>query len=387
DATVVASAAEALDRLAGGGRYDLVLSDVMMPDIDGIELARRCADRQPPVPVALVSGAKRPDLRGVPNVGYLVKPLDADRLGRFLDTALGARRTAAPDAESWSGAEFLARVSGPVERFPPSRVLFLAHRVGATGALRVTYGGVTGTVGLRGGKVVQVTGVPHLLAGLGPGVSDARDLATDVGAAVAKGHPPDKVLHAAAEGLGTWLARTLDATGGTVTFDPRWTAPPGAFPLPEPVPRFLARGLQKARPDAEVARAWAALGSATVRLRLPDDAPESTWGLDATSTRLVRLAERTRTVERLLFHAAPRDDRDTSSSARRVDVLRALDMLRALGLLVVDGGALDRSTPEAAAGPAVEATQEDPRADRLATALNAMERAHPVEILDLADRR
>lgn len=386
DATVVASATEALDRLAGG-RYDLVLSDVMMPDMDGIELARRCADRQPPVPIALVSGAKRPDLRGVPNVGYLVKPLDADRLGRFLDTALGGRRASAPDADSWSGAEFLARVTGPVERFPPSRVLFLAHRVGATGAVRVTYGGVTGLVGLRGGKVVQVTGVPHLLAALGPGVSDARDLAVDVAAAVAKGHAPDKVFQAAAEGLGAWIARTIDATGGLVTFDPRWTPPPGAFPLPEPVPRFLARGLLKARPDGEVARAWAALGSATVRLRLPDDAPESTWGLDATATRLVRLAERTRTVERLLFLAAPRDEKDPNASARRVEVLRALDTLRALGLLVVDGGALDRPASEAAASPAAEPTQEDPRADRLAASLNAMERAHPVEILDLADRR
>src|SRR5262245_53305239 len=83
-AVVVGSGAEAL-RVLDEGAFDLVITDVVMPDLDGIELARRCAARVPPVPVVLVS-ARRQDLTGVPCLGCLPKPLDADRLGRFLDT-------------------------------------------------------------------------------------------------------------------------------------------------------------------------------------------------------------------------------------------------------------------------------------------------------------
>ncbi len=383
EATVVASAAEALARL-DAGTYDLVLADVIMPDIDGIELARRCAARRPSVPVALVS-VRRPDLSGVPTVGFLPKPLDADRLGRFLDTFLGGRRAIAGESESWSGLEFLAKVSGPVERFPPARVLFLAHRVAASGALRIDRGG-SALIGLRGGKVVQVAGVPGLLASLGAGVRDGRDLASDVAAAVAQGHPPDRALQAAAEGLGAWIAGMVDATGGHVSFDATWIAPAGAFPLPEPVPRILARGLARARSDALVARAWGALGGATVRARLPDDAPDSTWGLDATATRLVRLTARPHSVDRLLALASPLAERGAPAlaAARNAEVLRALDTLRALGMLVVDGGALEAPAPHA--GRPSEATQEDPRVDRLSRALEAMEGVHPLEVLDLATR-
>lgn len=51
-----ASAREALDRLARDGSYDAVITDYMMPDIDGLELARRIAAQDPEMPVLLVTG-------------------------------------------------------------------------------------------------------------------------------------------------------------------------------------------------------------------------------------------------------------------------------------------------------------------------------------------
>jgi len=44
---VVSNAAEALSRLVAGDRYDLVLCDLMMPDMDGIEFHRRLSEVLP----------------------------------------------------------------------------------------------------------------------------------------------------------------------------------------------------------------------------------------------------------------------------------------------------------------------------------------------------
>jgi signal transduction histidine kinase/CheY-like chemotaxis protein len=52
----VTNAAEALERLASGQAFDVVFSDVVMPGISGLELARRIEDRWPNVPVLLTSG-------------------------------------------------------------------------------------------------------------------------------------------------------------------------------------------------------------------------------------------------------------------------------------------------------------------------------------------
>ena len=75
------SGAAALQGIAAGDRPDLILSDLEMPEMDGIELARHlrkqaaCAK----TPIILMSSAGRPTAPGLFDV-ILVKPVKAQRL-------------------------------------------------------------------------------------------------------------------------------------------------------------------------------------------------------------------------------------------------------------------------------------------------------------------
>jgi DNA-binding response OmpR family regulator len=75
----------ALAELEHGG-IGLVLSDVMMPRLDGLALARRLRCRQPAVPVVLMSAvAPIPEL---PEVPVLHKPFALERLIDVIVTML-----------------------------------------------------------------------------------------------------------------------------------------------------------------------------------------------------------------------------------------------------------------------------------------------------------
>lgn len=371
------SAAEGL-RLVDAGGIDAVIASPALLIAEGGAVARRCAERVPPVPV-LVLGAHAPEGLAASVAGTLLPPLDADKLATALDAALAARGRGGAE---WSGAAFLSRVTGTSDRFPPARVLFLAHRVGATGELRVEQAGRSVRIGMRAGKVVQVAGVPGLLGTLDRSLVDRGDLSGDIAAAVAAGHAADQALQAAAEGLGAWLVDQA-SRNANVAFDAAWSPPAGAFPLPEPVPRLLARGLARARGDAELAHTWTALNDASVAVRLPADSGEPTWGLDAVATRLLRLAGRAPTVGRVLALAEPpREGASPAGGPQRSERLRALELLRLLGLIVVSGEPMEKPADRRA-----EPTQEDSRAARLASALAELEAAHPVDALELGGRR
>ncbi|MBI5335081.1 MAG: response regulator [Burkholderiales bacterium] len=77
---------EALDRLAGGTRVDLVLMDIMMPEMDGLtamrELRRRPKHAKLPV-IALTAKAMPEDRQHCLDAGaddYISKPIDVDKL-------------------------------------------------------------------------------------------------------------------------------------------------------------------------------------------------------------------------------------------------------------------------------------------------------------------
>jgi CheY-like chemotaxis protein len=77
-----------------GGRYDVVLTDMLMPEMDGCELAKRLHERLPALPIiAVVSDApsasehRQCELAGVR--GYLMKPIDPETMVLSVRDCLG----------------------------------------------------------------------------------------------------------------------------------------------------------------------------------------------------------------------------------------------------------------------------------------------------------
>jgi CheY-like chemotaxis protein len=96
-------ALEVLDRV--GEAVDIVISDLQMPDIDGMELVRRIGERALPVSVILVSAldgallgsaATMTQAYGVRIIGTIEKPATRDKLF----TVLRDHRPPKPDAEA-----------------------------------------------------------------------------------------------------------------------------------------------------------------------------------------------------------------------------------------------------------------------------------------------
>jgi two-component system, cell cycle sensor histidine kinase and response regulator CckA len=88
---------EALELVrARPGQVQLVLTDVVMPELGGSEFARRLAELEPDLPVLFMSGFTDDDVvrRGLldPGAPYLQKPFDAATLGRRVRDMLDARR-------------------------------------------------------------------------------------------------------------------------------------------------------------------------------------------------------------------------------------------------------------------------------------------------------
>ncbi|MGD0311262.1 MAG: LytTR family DNA-binding domain-containing protein [Acidimicrobiales bacterium] len=101
EVAMASSATDALLRL-GAARFDLVLLDVRMPDLGGLELARILTRFSRPPSVVFVTADESYALQAfdVGAAGYLLKPLDRERLERIL------RRAAAAVGGDVEGADF-----------------------------------------------------------------------------------------------------------------------------------------------------------------------------------------------------------------------------------------------------------------------------------------
>lgn len=94
--------AEGLDRL-GRDSYDLVLSDLKMPGVDGIAVIEWVKETQPDLPVLVMSGHATVDstIRAL-RLGaydYLLKPFSLDEIERTIENCLEKRRLEAANTE------------------------------------------------------------------------------------------------------------------------------------------------------------------------------------------------------------------------------------------------------------------------------------------------
>ncbi|SCZ53440.1 hybrid sensor histidine kinase/response regulator [Thiohalomonas denitrificans] len=87
----VASGAEAIERVDGGD-FDLVLMDLSMPEMDGLEATRRIHRIAPALPVVGLTAHVLPEHRAacieVGMTGVLHKPIEGDKLARLLVEAM-----------------------------------------------------------------------------------------------------------------------------------------------------------------------------------------------------------------------------------------------------------------------------------------------------------
>lgn len=91
---VVKNAKEAIDALREK-EIDLVLSDIRMPRMDGLQLMKRVRKHDPSIPVLLISGALLNEEQNKSADddadGYLRKPFSVDDLHTFIDQGMQLR--------------------------------------------------------------------------------------------------------------------------------------------------------------------------------------------------------------------------------------------------------------------------------------------------------
>jgi DNA-binding response OmpR family regulator len=128
------SGAEALTAVRGG-RADLVLLDVRMPGLDGIQVLRRIRELDERVPIIMVTANEDVDLaKETLKLGafdYVAKPFDFDYLDRAVAAGLARVAESAPapptEEDSW---KTLARAAfGAARAMPPAGRASIGERL------------------------------------------------------------------------------------------------------------------------------------------------------------------------------------------------------------------------------------------------------------------
>jgi len=89
--TTVKSAGEAIDLLSKK-IYDLIITDISMPQMDGFELLNKIRKNYPNLPVIFITGAARPEYIGKANPeGFLAKPFRISNLEELIEKTLAGK--------------------------------------------------------------------------------------------------------------------------------------------------------------------------------------------------------------------------------------------------------------------------------------------------------
>lgn len=109
-----ATTAEEAEVLVSAVSYDVVLLDVRMPGVGGLELARRLVDRDdaPAVVFTTAHADHAVEAFELAATDYLVKPFDAERLRRALDRSVVRRATRAAPGTSATVSDEAATPTG-----------------------------------------------------------------------------------------------------------------------------------------------------------------------------------------------------------------------------------------------------------------------------------
>jgi CheY-like chemotaxis protein len=102
-----ASGKEAVAILEREARIDLVITDIMMPEMTGPELVREIGRRWPEIAVLFVTGyvGEAGDAEELSGHDILRKPFTVSALAGAVSTSLGRRLSEWPSAEAASAAE------------------------------------------------------------------------------------------------------------------------------------------------------------------------------------------------------------------------------------------------------------------------------------------
>jgi two-component system cell cycle sensor histidine kinase/response regulator CckA len=93
--TIARDGDEGLDIVRGGASFDLVVSDVVMPSMDGPTMAREIRKIAPEMPVLFMSGYAEEQLRkeiDIPDMHFIPKPFSVQQIGDKVAAVLAAGR-------------------------------------------------------------------------------------------------------------------------------------------------------------------------------------------------------------------------------------------------------------------------------------------------------
>lgn len=91
EVTTAADGDEGLELVRLGRNYDLVVSDVVMPSMDGPAMVREIRSLRPDLPVVFMSGYAEAQLRSeidIPNMHFLAKPFTVQQIGECVEKVL-----------------------------------------------------------------------------------------------------------------------------------------------------------------------------------------------------------------------------------------------------------------------------------------------------------